>query len=145
MRWPLTKCFSGTGSGALRPGSASSFVGMTAFLRNRAIQGPPEEMGVVRSVGTLPPQLKALAAAIAAADRTVRGPGRRSSLRPTGSRLDQVLYLLEYQGRLVACAGILMPSGHFGQGGIPIAGVGTSEADATRAPGACGRGRRSEG
>src|SRR5438876_8062644 len=41
MRWPFTKCFSGTRSGVLRPGRASSTFGIVAFLRNSAMVQPP--------------------------------------------------------------------------------------------------------
>src|SRR6185312_2271507 len=56
-RWPLTKCFSGILKGVPRPGRASSLVGMTAFLRNRAMDCTPAVLWP-ESVGAVGAQLK---------------------------------------------------------------------------------------
>ena len=74
MRWPFTKCFSGTLSGALRPGSASSGAGIAAFLRNSVMSAPPRAMAF--SVGAPIRQLKARAPLWRSASRTatVRDP-----------------------------------------------------------------------
>ena len=59
MRWPLTKCASGTASGAARPGSASFADGIADFLRNSAMYFTVKENGK-ESVGTHGCQLKPL-------------------------------------------------------------------------------------